>query len=197
MSVQFSQVLHVALGVVNAIPPERRAAIAEERLIFLATSLGFTPAPGVRRDQIWEAAADVLARVEKLYHDGRLDEMLCGLPPRSPGLEPLNLIDRAASRVTVGIGRDNYRALAAACVEALARWVHANPGVDVDHQPATKLRWELALDRPLLGDLEMSTDRRAVPDASRDALADSVAVAEGGGRLDGDDRTVRAFTIGL
>jgi hypothetical protein len=185
---QFSQVLHVALGVANAIPSERRAALAEERLIFLATSHGFTPAPGARRDQIWEAAADVLARVEKLYHEGRLDEMLCGLPPRSPGVDPLNLIDRAATRVTVGIGRNNYRALAAACVEALTGWVHANPDVDVDHQPATKVRWELALDRPLLGDLEMSADRRAVPDAPRSAPADRIAEADTG-QLDGADRT--------
>ncbi|HEY0520487.1 MAG TPA: hypothetical protein VGC84_13415, partial [Ilumatobacteraceae bacterium] len=91
MSMQFSQVLHVALGVVNAVPTERRAALAEERLIYLASNHGFSPAPGTRRDEIWEAAADVLSRVDKLYHEGRLDEMLCGLPPHSPGVDPLNL----------------------------------------------------------------------------------------------------------
>lgn len=159
MSRQFSHVLQVALGVVNAVPLERRAAMAEERLIYLAASHGFAPAAGTRREEIWEAAADVVVRVEKLYHEGRLDAMLCGLPASSPGAEPLNLIDRAASRVTVGIGRDNYRAMAVACVEALNRWVRANPEVDVDHQPPANGPWELALDRPLLGDLDSSMDR--------------------------------------
>jgi hypothetical protein len=150
MIMQFSQVLHVALGVVNAISPDRRAAMAEERLIHLAKNHGFAPAPGTRRDEIWEAAADVLSRVENLYHEGRLDEMLCNLPPHSPGADPLNLINRTASRVAVGIGRDNYRALASACIHALGRWVQIHPDVDIAHQPSTKLPWELALDRPLL-----------------------------------------------
>ena len=168
MSMQFAQVLQVALGVVNAIPPERRAAMAEERLIHLATHHGFAPAPATRRGEIWEAASDVLSRVERLFYEGRLDEMLCGLPPSSPGVQPLNLIDRAASRVTVGIGRDNYRAMAVACVEALSRWVHANPEVDVDHEPSANTRWELALDRPLLDDLDTSVDRRSVSHAIAD-----------------------------
>ena len=162
MSMPFAQVLQGALGVVSAIPPERRAAMAEERLIHLAAHHGFAPAASTRRGEIWEAAGDVLSRVEDLFHEGRLDEMLCGLPPSSPGVEPLNLIDRSASRVTVGIGRENYRAMAAACVEALSRWTQSNPHVEVDYQPSTKLRWELALDRPLLGDLDTSSDRRPV-----------------------------------
>jgi hypothetical protein len=160
MSMQFAQVLQMALGVVNAIPSERRAAIAEERLIHLAADHGFAPASATRRDEMWEAAADVLSRVEQLYHEGRLDAMLCGLPPSSSGMDPLKLIDRAASRVTVGIGRDNYRALASACVECLTRWVRAHPDIDVDHQPVTRTGWELALDRPLLGDLDSALDRR-------------------------------------
>jgi hypothetical protein len=198
MSKQFSHVLQVALGVVNAVPLERRAAMAEERLIHLATAHGFAPAPGTRRDEIWEAAADVLVRVEKLYHEGRLDAMLCGLPASSAGAEPLNLIDRAASRVTVGIGRDNYRAMAAACVEALNAWVRANPGVDVDHQPPTKGPWELALDRPLLGDLDSSIDRRSTPRANGDATSPPPTPVEAGSSAgDGADRTQGFFTIGL
>jgi hypothetical protein len=173
MSVQFSHVMQSALGVVNAVPAERRAAIAEERLIYLAASHGFSPADGTRRDQLWEAAADILTRVEKLYHEGRLDEMLCGLPPVSPAVDPLNLIDRAASRVTVGIGRENYRALTAACVEALSLWAQANPDVEVDHQPSTKLRWELGLDRPLLTDLDTSLDRRRSPRTTTEADVDT------------------------
>jgi hypothetical protein len=174
MSVQFSQVMQAALGVVNAVPSERRAAIAEERLIHLAAIHGFTAADATRRDELWEAAAEILARVENLYHEGRLDEMLCGLPPISPAVDPLNLVDRAASRVTVGIGRENYRALAAACVEALSRWAHANPDIDVDHQPSTKLRWELGLDRPLLTELDTSMDRRRTPRSTSETVVDPV-----------------------
>lgn len=152
MSMQFGQVLQAALGVVNTIPSERRAAMAEERLIYLAANHGFVAAPATGRHELWEAAADVLSRVEMLYHDGRLDAMLCELPASSPAFEPLNLIDHAASRVAGAIGRDNYRAMAAACVEALTRWVRANPQIDIDHQPPTKTPWGLALDRPLLDD---------------------------------------------
>ncbi|MEO7369509.1 MAG: hypothetical protein ABIZ69_01520 [Ilumatobacteraceae bacterium] len=166
MSMQFARVVQVALGVVNAVPVERRPAIAEERLLYLATNHGFAPAPAARRDELWEAASEVLNSVEKLYHEGRLDEMLCGLPPTSPALDPLNLIDRVASRVGVGIGRENYRALATACVEALRNWAQANPEIDVDQQPSTKLRWELGLGRTLLTDLDSSIDLRHMPTPS-------------------------------
>ena len=124
--------------------------------------------------------------------------MLCGLPPSSPGVEPLNLIDKAASRVTVGIGRDNYRAMAAACVEALSRWAHANPEVDVDYQPSTKMRWELALDRPLLGDLDTSIGRRRTSSATADdSPAERTAVEEEPCRADTADRTAQVFSSGL
>ena len=198
MSMQFDQVLHRALGVVNAIPPERRAAMAEERLIHLAANHGFAPAPATRRGELWEAAANVLSRVEKLFNEGRLDEMLCGLPPSSPGLEPLNLIDRAPSRVTVGVGRNNYRAMAAACVEALSRWAQVNPDVDVDQQPSTKTRWEFALDRPLLGDIDTPIDRRSASRSTGDdASVEWTPVEAGPGRAENTPRSADIFFIGL
>ena len=198
MSVQFAQVLQAALGVVSAIPSERRAAMADECLIHLASTHGFAPAPATRRDEVWEAAADVLSRVEKLYHEGRLDAMLCGLPASSPGAEPLNLIDRSASRVTVGIGRDNYRAMVVACLEALSRWVRANPGVDIDHQPTTKVGWELALDRPLLGDLDAPSNRRSMSRSLGEVAPGQLAAIEtGASAVEGTDWTQRVFTGGL
>lgn len=198
MSMQFDQVLQRALGVVNAIPPERRAAMAEERLIHLAANHGFAPAPTTRRGEIWEAAANILSRVEELFNEGRLDEMLCGLPPSSPALEPLNLIDRAPSRVTVGVGRDNYRAMASACVEALRRWVQVNADVDVDQQPSSKTRWEFALDRPLLGDIDTSTDRRSCSRTTGDDASVEWTAAEAGPRrADSTGPPADVFSIGL
>ena len=198
MSMQFDQVHQRALGVVNAIPTERRAAMAEERLIHLAANHGFAPAPATRRVEIWEAAAYVLSRVEKLFNEGRLDEMLCGLPPSSPKLEPLNLIDRAPSRVTVGINRNNYRAMASACVETLSQWAQVNPDVDVDHQPPTKSRWEFALDRPLLGDIDTPIDRRSGSCATGDdASVEWTPVEARPGRADNTGPPADVFSIGL
>jgi hypothetical protein len=183
MSMQIARVVQLALGVVNAVPPERRAAIAEERLIFLATSHGFAPAPATRRDEMWEAAAVILASVEKLYHEGRLDEVLCGLPPNSPAVDPLNLIDRLTSRVKVGIGRENYQALGRACLEALVHWAQANPDVDIDQQPSTKLRWELGLNRALLNDFDTTIEPRSMHAvSSSDKQADLALTESGGGR---------------
>jgi hypothetical protein len=150
--------VQLALGVVNAVPAERRPALAEERLLFLAGEHGFAPAPTTRRDELWEAAAEVLVTVERLYSEGRLDELLCGLPPKSVAVDPLNLIDRVASRVSLHIGRDNYRALAKACVEAVGRWAQANPDIDINQNSSTKPRWELGLERALLSDRDDSED---------------------------------------
>ena len=146
--------------------------MAEECLIFLAMNHGLAPAPATRRDEMWEAAADVLGSVEKLYHEGRLDEMLCGLPPKTPAVDPLNLIDRLTSRNRFGIGRDNYRAMAKACLEALGHWARANPDVDIDQQPSTKLRWELGLNRALLSDLDTSFERQSIPALSVEVQPD-------------------------
>lgn len=197
MTMQFDQVLQRALGVVNAIPPERRAAMAEERLIYLAANHGFAPAPSIRKGELWEAAANVLSRVEKLFNEGRLDEMMCGLPPSSPGLEPLNLVDRAPSRVTVSVGRDNYRAMASACIEALGRWAQVNPDIDVDHPTSTKTRWEFALDRPLLGDIDNPPEARSSARAAGDDAADRPAVEARPGRFDKTGPADDLFTIGL
>ena len=133
--------LQLALGVVDAVPPERRAYMAEERLLYLATEHRFSRSRSTRQDVLWEAAAEVLLSVERLYYEGRLDMTLCGMPPHSPDADPVALVNKIASQIAIDIGRNNYTLLASTCVESLAAWARANPNLESDGSTPTRLLW--------------------------------------------------------
>ncbi|MEY2582737.1 MAG: hypothetical protein QOE09_2586 [Ilumatobacteraceae bacterium] len=143
--------LQLALGVVDAVPVDRRADLAEERLLSLASEHRFNRR-STHQDVLWEAAAEVILNLERLYYEGRLDMTLCGMPPQSPDADPVVLIDKIASQIAIDIGRNNYTLLASTCIEALATWAQANPILDVDDAAPTKLRWERGTDRHSFGD---------------------------------------------
>jgi hypothetical protein len=133
--------LQLALGVVDAVPPERRAYMAEERLLYLATEHRFSRSRSTHQDVLCEAAAEVLLNVERLYYEGRLDMTLCGMPPHGPDADPVALINKIASQIAIDIGRNNYTLLASTCVESLAAWAKANPNLEPDASAATRLLW--------------------------------------------------------
>ena len=141
-----TRMLQLALGVIDAVPADRRPAIAEERLLHLAGAHRFTRANSTRQDELLEAAAEVLASVEQLYREARLDQLLCGLPPVSPAADPLNLIKKMASQTALDIGLNNYKSLASVCLDSLANWAQAHPnfGPDAerDDPSAERLSWE-------------------------------------------------------
>lgn len=120
--------------------------MAEERLLHLAGEHRFNRAPATRQDELWEAAGEVLASVEQLYGEARLDQLLCGLPPASPAADPLILIEKMASPTALEIGLSNYKALASTCLESLASWAQVNPNFgphDASDDPsAARLSWE-------------------------------------------------------
>jgi hypothetical protein len=145
--------IELALGVVDAVPADRRADMAEERLLHLASEHSFARArSSSHKDVLWEAAAEVLLSVERLYYEGRLDMALCGLPPHSPAADPVALIEKIASKIAVDIGRNNYKLLASTCVEALVAWARANPILDAEDSGTSQLAWERGADRHSLGE---------------------------------------------
>ena len=105
------------------------------------------------QDVLGEAAAEVILSVERLYYEGRLDMALCGMPPHSPDIEPVVLLDKIASQIAIDIGRNNYTLLAKTCVDAFVAWARANPLLDKDEVISTKLRWEGHSNNQSLGDL--------------------------------------------
>jgi hypothetical protein len=145
--------LQLALGVVDAVAVDRRADMAEERLLFLASKDRFNR-QATHQDVLWEAAAEVILGVERLYYEGRLDMTLCGLPAHSPDADPVVLLDRIASRIAIVIGRENYRLLASTCIEALVMWATSNPVLDIGDSTPTRLRWQRGADRHLFAEPE-------------------------------------------
>jgi hypothetical protein len=143
--------LQLALGVVDAVPVDRRADMAEERLLFLASEPRFNRL-AAHRDVLWEAAAEVILGVERLYHEGRLDMALCGLTAHKADAEPVALLQRIASNVAIDIGINNYTQLALTCVDALVAWAQSHPVLDADDPVSTRLRWERGNDRHTLGE---------------------------------------------
>jgi hypothetical protein len=144
--------LQLALGVVDAVPVDRRADMAEERLLYLASEHQFNR-PVNYQDVLWEAAAEVILGVERLYCEGRLDMALCGMPSHNPGAEPVALLDRIASQIAIDIGRNNYTKLARTCVDALMAWAQSHPILDDDDDPQpTRLRWERRADQQWMGE---------------------------------------------
>jgi hypothetical protein len=125
--------------------------MAEERLLHLANEHRFARQP-TYQDVLWEAAAEVILNVERLYYEGRLDMALCGMPAHSPDAEPVILMDKIASKIAIDIGRNNYTLLAKACIDALVEWACANPVLDTDDSEPTRLRWERGTDRHTLGE---------------------------------------------
>ena len=148
--------LQLALGVVDAVPADRRARLAEERLLFLAGDHRFTRPQSPDQDVLWEAAAEVILSVERLYYEGRLDMTLCGMPSHNPDAEPVVLLDKIASQIAIDIGRNNYTLLAKTCVDAFVVWARANPLLDKDDTISTRLRWEGDADKQSLRDLTRS-----------------------------------------
>jgi hypothetical protein len=126
----FTRMTQLSLGVVDAVPFDRRPAMAEQRLMHLAEKQGFVKSPSTPRHELREPAAEVIAQLEKLYNEGLLDEALCDLPPSSAGAGPNVLISRRATPGFLDIGAENYMALAVAAVEALTNWARVNPVLD-------------------------------------------------------------------
>jgi hypothetical protein len=151
--------LQLALGVVDAVPADRRADMAEERLLYLASEHRF--ARVAHKDVLWEAAAEVLLNVERLYYEGRLDRSFCELPPHSPAEDPVALLEKLASPIALDIGRNNYRSLASTCIETFVTWARAHPLLDSDDSTTTRLRWERGADRHSLGERQAQTARSA------------------------------------
>jgi hypothetical protein len=141
--------LQLALGVVDAVPVDRRADMAEERLLHLANEHRFSRQP-TYQDVLWEAAAEVILNTERLYYEGRLDMTLCGMPPHNPDAEPVALMNKIASTIAIDIGHNNYTLLAKTCIDALVEWASANPVLDTDDAEPTRLRWERGTDRHAL-----------------------------------------------
>jgi hypothetical protein len=154
--------LQLSLGVVDAIPADRRAHMAEERLLYLSSEHRF--ARVAHKDVLWEAAAEVLLHVERLYYEGRLDRALCGLPPHSADADPVALLETIASPIALDIGRNNYRSLASTCIDKLVAWARANPILDAGETTATRLRWERGANRPSLGERLATTELRSITD---------------------------------
>jgi hypothetical protein len=143
--------LQLALGVVDAVPVDRRADMAEERLLYLASEHQFNR-PVNHRDVLWEAAAEVILGVERLYYEGRLDMVLCAMPSLTPNADPVALLDRIASQIAIDIGPTNYSRLAKTCVDALVTWAQSHPVIDTDASLPARLRWERGTDRHSLGE---------------------------------------------
>ena len=141
--------------------------MAEERLLYLASEHRFARRRAARVDELSQAAAEVLAIVDRLYYEGRLDEMLCGLPPSSPAADPLVLIEKIASHLALDIGWNNYKALAFTTLDALGRWAQANPILNGDQPVTTRIGSEQRPNRTLA--LE------ALPEAHHQTTADAAA----------------------
>jgi hypothetical protein len=152
-----SRMLQLALGVVDAVPVDRRANLAEERLLYLAAEHRFTRHP-MRPDVLWEAAAEVISSVERLYNEGRLDMTLCGMPPHSRAADPVALINKIASQIAIDIGTNNYTLLATTCVEALAAWAQSNPVLDSADSTFSRLLWERGTNRHSIGERVSTAD---------------------------------------
>jgi hypothetical protein len=140
--VHISRIVQLSLGVVDAIPAERRARLAEERLVYLSSEHRFARRPETHSDVLNEAAAEIIASVERLYHEGRLDYTLCGLAVANRAADPIILIEKIASPIAVDIGPNNYSALTQTCIKALVDWVQAHPNLDGDQSATTGLEWE-------------------------------------------------------
>ena len=136
--------VQLALGVVDAVPPDRRAQLAEERLVYLSSEHRFGRRPETHSDVLNEAAAEIIASIERLYFEGRLDYTLCGLVVANRAADPITLIEKIASPIALDIGPNNYNALAQACLKALVDWVQAHPNLDGDQSAtAAGLDWEV------------------------------------------------------
>ena len=122
--------IQLALGVVDAVPPDRRARLAQERLLFLSSEHRFARRRATRLDVLAEAAAEVIANVDRLYYEGRLDYLLCGLAVADPASDPVTLLETIASPLALDIGPNNYRALVTTCLDALVGWAQAHPNLD-------------------------------------------------------------------
>jgi hypothetical protein len=140
--VHISRIVQLSLGVVDAIPADRRARLAEERLVYLSSEHRFARRPETHSDVLNEAAAEIIASVERLFHEGRLDYTLCGLAVANRAADPITLIEKIASPIALDIGPNNYNALAQTCLTALVDWVQAHPNLDGDQSATTGLDWE-------------------------------------------------------
>ena len=149
--------VQLALGVVDAIPPDRRARLAEERLVYLSSEHRFARRPETHSDVLNEAAAEIITSIERLYHEGRLDYTLCGLAVANRAADPITLIEKIASPLALDIGPNNYNALAQTCLKALVDWVQAHPNLDGDQSASTGLEWE----RGHLSEADVSPPARA------------------------------------
>ena len=134
--------VQLSLGVVDAIPADRRARLAEERLVYLSSEHRFARRPETHSDVLNEAAAEIIGSIERLYYEGRLDYTLCGLTVANRAADPITLIEKIASPIALDIGPNNYNALAQTCLKALVEWVQAHPNLDGDRSPTTGLDWE-------------------------------------------------------
>jgi hypothetical protein len=155
--VHISRIVQLSLGVVDAVPADRRARLAEERLVHLSSEHRFARRSETHSDVLNEAAAEIIASIERLYHEGRLDYTLCGLAVANRAADPITLIEKIASPIAVDIGPNNYNALAQTCLKALVDWVQAHPNLDGDQSATTGLDWE----RGHLGESDASPPARA------------------------------------
>lgn len=179
--VHITRMVQLSLGVVDAVPEERRAQMAEERLLLLSSEERFRRVQLTPHDELSEAAAEILVNIDRLYYEGRLDAMLCGLPTSNPAADPLKLLEKISSHLSVDIGVNNYSAMATTCLEAVAAWAQANPNLDGGDPAPPLLTWERHSDRAALDLLDASIDERS--DVVDDPSDDSRPTARSGWNL--------------
>jgi hypothetical protein len=159
--VNISRMVQLALGVVDAVPAERRAHLAEERLVYMSSEHRFARRPETHSDVLSEAAAEIIGSIERLYYEGRLDYTLCGLAVANRAADPIALIEKIATPIALDIGPNNYNALAQTCLKALVDWVQAYPNLDGDQSSTAGLSWENRTDAGRSSESDVSPPARA------------------------------------